>query len=317
MLKFSYGEILRRIEEKTGLPKEELEEKVNKKVSQLSDLVSKEGAAHIVANQLGVKLFENLAERRVNIKEIAKGSSFVNILGRVTAIYGVNKFNRNGNEGKVASIVVADETGSVRVAIWDDKIISVLENNKLNEGDIVKLGNGYSKDNNGRIELHLGNKSILENIKECKSINGNAIQIFLKSPIKSYVKINLTKTDISNINKYIKLNNIFLIIHGSYMLNMCWPIHRNKWAIQSLKDDLIMTSQLGGYGVVIHMGQNTPKLKISMRDALSNFVKSISSILDETPEECKLLLETSCNQKNSIAGKIEDLAKIWKMFNKK
>lgn len=171
---------------------------------------------------------------------------------------------------------------------------------------------------NNYIGAHiLGNKSILENIKECKSINGNAIQIFLKSPIKSNVKINLTKTDISSINKYIKTNNMFLITHGSYMLNMCWPIHRNRWAIQSLKDDLIMTSQLGGFGVVIHMGQNTPKLKLSMRDALSNFVKSISSILDDTPEECKLLLETSCNQKNSIAGKIEDLAKIWKMFDKK
>ena len=90
MLKFSYDEIVRRIEEKTGLPKEEIEEKVSKKVTQLSDLVSKEGAAHIVANQLGIKLFENLGERRVKIKEIAKGSSFVNILGRVIAIYGTN-----------------------------------------------------------------------------------------------------------------------------------------------------------------------------------------------------------------------------------
>ena len=60
----------------------------------------------------------------------------------------------------------------------------------------------------------LGNKSILENIKECKSINGNAIQIFLKSPIKSNVKINLTKTDISNINKYIKTNNMFFYWHA-------------------------------------------------------------------------------------------------------
>ena len=72
MLKFSYEEILRRIEEKTGLPNEEIEEKINKKVVQLSDLVSKEGAAHIVANQLGIKLFENLNERKVTILEDIK-----------------------------------------------------------------------------------------------------------------------------------------------------------------------------------------------------------------------------------------------------
>tara|TARA_Y100000310_G_scaffold187381_1_gene187413 strand:+ start:1098 stop:2090 length:993 start_codon:yes stop_codon:yes gene_type:complete len=162
MLKFSYDEIVRRIEEKTGLPKEEIEEKVSKKVTQLSDLVSKEGAAHIVANQLGIKLFENLGERRVKIKEIAKGSSFVNILGRVIAIYGTNKFNRNGSEGRVASLMVADESGSIRVAIWDDNLINTIDNGELKDGDIIKLGNGYSKDSRGRLELHLGNRSSLE-----------------------------------------------------------------------------------------------------------------------------------------------------------
>ena len=163
----------------------------------------------------------------------------------------------------------------------------------------------------------LGNKSILDNIKECISIKGTAIQIFLKSPIKSNVKIKLIESDIDNINNYIKENNIFLVTHGSYMLNMSWPIHRNSWGIKSLKEDLIMTRKLGGFGVVIHIGKNTDKLKISMRDALTNFVKSLSGILDDTPDECKIILETSCNQKNSIAGKIEDLAKIWKMFDKK
>jgi len=162
MLKFSYEEIIRRVEEKTGLPKEEIEEKVSKKVSQLSDLVSKEGAAHIIANQLGVKLFENLEERKIKIKEIAKGSSFVNILGRVTAIYGINTFTRNGSEGRVASLMVADESGPIRVAIWDDNLINMIDKNKVKEGDIVKLTNGYSRDNNGRIELHLGNRSKLE-----------------------------------------------------------------------------------------------------------------------------------------------------------
>ena len=162
MLKFSYEEIIRRIEEKTGLPKEEIEEKINKKVSQLSDLVSKEGAAHIVANQLGIKLFENLNERKIKINEIAKGSSFVNVLGRVTAIYGINKFNRNGKESRVASIMVADESGSVRVAIWDESLINIIDKNEVKEGDIVRLGNGYSRDNKGRVELHLGNRSKLE-----------------------------------------------------------------------------------------------------------------------------------------------------------
>ena len=162
MLKFSYGEILRRIIEKTGLPKEEIEEKIENKISQLSDLVSKEGAAHIVANQYGVKLFENLGERVIKIKEAVAGSSSVNILCRVLTIYGVNSFNKNGRSGKVASLLVADESSSIRVAIWDENLIKKIEDKEFSEGDILKLKEGYSRENNGRVELHLGNRSSLE-----------------------------------------------------------------------------------------------------------------------------------------------------------
>jgi len=162
MLKFSYEEIIRRIEEKTGLPQVEIEEKINQKISQLSDLVSKEGAAHIVANQFGIKLFENLNERKVKISEVAKGASFVNVLGRVTTIYGVNKFNRKGTEARVASLMLADESGSIRVAIWDEKFIRLIDDEKLNEGDIIKITNGYSRENNNKSELHIGSNTTLE-----------------------------------------------------------------------------------------------------------------------------------------------------------
>ena len=158
MLKFSYEEIIRRIEEKTGLPQVEIDQKI----SQLSDLVSKEGAAHIVANQFGIKLFENLNERKVKISEVAKGASFVNVLGRVTTIYGVNKFNRKGTEARVASLMLADESGSIRVAIWDEKFIRLIDDEKLNEGDIIKITNGYSRENNNKSELHIGSNTTLE-----------------------------------------------------------------------------------------------------------------------------------------------------------
>ena len=163
----------------------------------------------------------------------------------------------------------------------------------------------------------LGNKNIPERIKECVTIGGNAIQIFTKSPINTTDKTKITNLQIKQIRAFIKRTKFLLVTHGSYMLNMSWPIHRNPWGIKMLMDDLKITSKMEGLGVVIHMGRATPKLKITMQQAKNNFVKSISMILDKVPKKVKLILETSCNQKNGIAGTIEELSIIWNMFAEK
>lgn len=162
MLRLSYDEILDKIIEKTALPKEEIEEKVSKKIAQLSDLVSKEGAAQIVANQFGIKLFENLSDRLTKVRNVPKGSSFINILGKVIDIHGINTFTRNDKERRVANLSIADETGSIRVVLWEDNLIRLLDDNKFKEGDLIKIKNGYSRENNGRLELHLGSRSDIE-----------------------------------------------------------------------------------------------------------------------------------------------------------
>ena len=163
----------------------------------------------------------------------------------------------------------------------------------------------------------LGNKNIPERIKECVTIGGNAIQIFTKSPMNTTDKTKITNLQIKQIRAFIKRTKFLLVTHGSYMLNMSWPIHRNPWGIKMLMDDLKITSKMEGLGVVIHMGRATPKLKITMQEAKDNFVKSISMILNKVPKKVKLILETSCNQNNGIGGTIEDLSVIWNMFAEK
>jgi len=42
------------------LPEAEIKGKISEKVQQLYGLVSEEGAAHIIANEYGIKIFESL-----------------------------------------------------------------------------------------------------------------------------------------------------------------------------------------------------------------------------------------------------------------
>jgi replication factor A1 len=162
MFGLTYDDIVEKIVKEKGISKEEIAEKVDEKIKQLSDLISKEGAAQIIANQLGVKVVENVGDKKFKINQLPKGVSSVNALGKVTQISEIRTFNRNGKEGKVVNFTIGDETGSIRIVVWDEKIIRQVEEGEVEEGSILQLRNAYSKINNGRNELHLGGRAQVE-----------------------------------------------------------------------------------------------------------------------------------------------------------
>ncbi|MBT3416573.1 hypothetical protein HON86_01350 [Candidatus Woesearchaeota archaeon] len=162
MYGLTYDDIVEKIVTEKKVSKEEVEEKIESKIKQLSDLISKEGAAQIVANQYGVRVMENVSDKNFKINELPKGVGSVNALGKVVQIFGVVTFNRNGKEGKVVNMIIGDETGTIRLVAWDEGIISKIEDGSIEEGSILKVRNAYSKINNGRNELHLGGKSLVE-----------------------------------------------------------------------------------------------------------------------------------------------------------
>lgn len=157
MIRLSYDEIITKISEKSGLLKAELDDKVEKKMAQLAGLVSKEGAAHIVASELGIKLIEQLSGR-LQIKHILSGMRDVETVGKVMQVFGERSFNSNGREGKVASLNVADETGNIRLVLWNEQAENA---KKVKIGDIVKVKGAYVKERNGEKELQLGDRSVI------------------------------------------------------------------------------------------------------------------------------------------------------------
>ena len=167
----------------SGLSLFEIEEKIKNKMEQLSGLISKEGAAHIIANELGIKVFEDIGE--IKIKDAKNGMRNVNINGKVTINFGVREFKNEKRAGKVGSFVVGDETGTIRVVLWDEKHMDYVE--KLHEGDIVRAENGYIKENNGYKEIHLNNISKIslnpEGIK-IDNVKVNGISDFKVKEIK-------------------------------------------------------------------------------------------------------------------------------------
>jgi hypothetical protein len=156
LMGLTYEEILDKIKEK-GLSQEEIEKKIQQRLEQLSGLISKEGAAQIIANELGVKIFRDIGKVKVN--EIKSGMRDIEVDGKIVTVNEVRSFKTPKREGKVASFMLGDETGQIRIVIWDESQIKLVEDKKVIENIIVKLKNTYCRDNNGFKELHLNSGS--------------------------------------------------------------------------------------------------------------------------------------------------------------
>lgn len=173
MFKISYDEIVNKIKE-TGIGEEEIEKKVEEKLKQLSNLVSREGAAHIVANELGIKLYELIKKEESKINELKVGIRVGQIKVKIMQFYGVRTYQKGNRQGRLCTALVGDETGVTRLVIWDDNLINLLEKGEIVEGDSVKLINPYARENNANLEVHLGGQGNLEKLKEDIAVSPTA-----------------------------------------------------------------------------------------------------------------------------------------------
>jgi len=167
MISMPLDQAISKIKEKTNLSEEEINSKINSKLDQLSGLVSKEGAAYIIANELGVKLFEQTSGK-LQVKNILTGMRDVETIGKVTHKFDIREFNINGRQGKVGSFIIGDETGTIRVVCWGSKADEI---NNINQNDIVRIKSGYVKENNNMKEVHMNDKSLITVNPEGVSVN--------------------------------------------------------------------------------------------------------------------------------------------------
>ena len=151
----NYERIIEKIASISKTSKEEVGRKVEAKRARLSGLISKEGAAQIVAAELGVS-FDN---EKLKIEELLTGMSKVNVVGKVISIFPVRSFKtKKGDEGKVANLIIADETANIKMVLWDTNAIALIERGDIIEGKTVEIINGSMREN----EIHLGSFSELK-----------------------------------------------------------------------------------------------------------------------------------------------------------
>lgn len=154
----NYVRLIERISQHASLSKEEIERKIEAKRAKLSGLVSKEGAAQIVAAELGI----NFEDEKLKIAELVQGMKKASVVGKVLEIYPVRSYDKNGRSGKVANLIIGDESGTVKTVLWDVNHIALIEQGKINKGDVLDILHAGVR--NG--ELHLSSFSDVKLSKE-------------------------------------------------------------------------------------------------------------------------------------------------------
>lgn len=143
----SYESLIEKMVASSSVPKEELERKIEARRAKLSGLISKEGAAQIIAAEMGI----NFDNTNFKVSELVPGMKKVNVVVKVLNVFPVRSFDKNGKSGKVANLIVADETGSCKLVLWDTNHIALIENGDLLANSVIEVRNGSVREG----EIHL------------------------------------------------------------------------------------------------------------------------------------------------------------------
>jgi deoxyribonuclease-4 len=184
------------------------------------------------------------------------------------------------------------------------------------------------------IEVNLDN--IIESIINVEKMGGNIVQIFLTKPLHKGVT-NISDKQLNNVKKMLVKKNMKMVIHSSYMLNFARiplgiskftiSLSRNSffntlsrntksnvkisWWIKNLIDELNYASKMGAIGCVIHLGKH---LELTKKMAIENMLESLIYVIENTPSNILLIIETSSGQGTELCYKLNKFKYFYEMF---
>ncbi len=93
----------------------------------------------------------------MKISELRDNMRRIDVEGEITEISDTRDVTlRTGGQARVADAVLNDETGSIKISLWDDQI------DMVKVGVKIKITNGYTNSFRGEVRLNVGRYGTLE-----------------------------------------------------------------------------------------------------------------------------------------------------------
>lgn len=140
------------------ISKEQFESSVDEKVVLMAGLCDRRTAAMLVARDLGA------SEVLTKIGSIRPEMGTVTFTGRVMSMSEIREFKRSdGRPGRVANLTLGDETGTIRVAVWDEGT-ELIGSGDLRQDQCLKV-RGLAKEGYAGTEVSLGRTGCIEEVE--------------------------------------------------------------------------------------------------------------------------------------------------------
>lgn len=143
-------------------------------------------------------------------------------------------------------------------------------------------------------------------VRRGKEIGCTAIQVFTSSPQQWKAK-EVTDKMVEDFRAAKAETGIGVVVsHDSYLVNLCAPNEETKQkSIEGLKGELNRCHRYGIPFAVSHMGSH---LGQGEEEGLRIVAESAKIVLDETPDDVTILMETTAGQGSALDYKFEHLA---------
>ncbi len=104
------------------------------------------------------------------IRELRAGMTQIYLKAKVLEISKPNLVHtRYGNYASVANALIADETGTIKLCLWNKQISSI------SAGDTIQIENAKASTFRGQKQLNIGRKGLLNSIEESSCLEKAAV----------------------------------------------------------------------------------------------------------------------------------------------
>lgn len=166
-------------------------------------------------------------------------------------------------------------------------------------------------------------KTTTKTLEVVLNANGNALQIFASNPRSANeANIEKYKEEAPEIIEYCKKNNMKLVIHAPYTINLATELKNNSrkiniedaYWIKSIISQLIVSDIINSIGVVIHVGKYT---KLTPEEGLinmKNYIQYIVKVVKELKLKSKLIIEVPAGAGTELLTDINDFVGFYNSF---
>lgn len=142
-----------------------------------------------------------------------------------------------------------------------------------------------------------------------EQVGATAVQIFTKSN-KSYFAKALTEEEIVNFAKEWETSSVReIVVHAAYLINLCSSNPEvEKKSRASLREEIVRCHQLGIKYLVLHPGSHTGA---GMEVGIEKIAQNLSQIINESPGEVMVLLETAAGQGTNVGSTFEEIRAVY------